>query len=67
MMMMVLLELSGSSVFLILGPEERLEPGIDGLCLSESSGLVGGVGRSRQKCRSDAYTLLHVFIIYAAD
>lgn len=31
--------------FLILGPEERLEPGIEGLCLSESSGLVGGVGR----------------------
>lgn len=66
MMMMVLLESQRFLEFLILGAEERLEPGIEGLCLSESSGLVGDVGRSRQKCRSDAYTLLRVFIIYAA-
>lgn len=39
--MMVLLESRRFLEFLILGPEERLEPGIEGLCLSESSGLVG--------------------------
>lgn len=43
-MMMVLLS-QRFLEFLTLGPEERLEPGIEGLRLSESSGLVGGVGR----------------------
>lgn len=56
-MMMVFLESRRFLEFLILGPEERLEPGIEGLCLSESSGLVGGVGR-----RSAGVTLACCFM-----